>query len=146
MAAVQRHTAHQAVKEATMRLLSFLIALVAAGLLVAAPALAQAPVSPFSTPPFGTPSTLSPGLTPPINPSVTPSMTGGIPGTLGGTPNVGGGSITGGIPGTLGATPFQSGGSITGALPGPSTFGTTGTGSTSPFGSGALGGATGTGR
>jgi hypothetical protein len=138
MAAVRRHTTHQAVQEVTMRLLSFLVALVTSGLLAAAPALAQTPVSPFSTPPFGTPSA--------INPIVTPGMTGGIPGTLGGTPNVGGGSITGGIPGTLGATPFQSGGSITGALPGPSTFGTTGTGSTSPFGSGALGGATGTGR
>jgi hypothetical protein len=146
MGAVRRHTTHQAVQEATMRLFSLLVTLVTAGVLVAAPALAQTPVSPFSTPPFGTPSTLSPGLAPPINPSVTPSMTGGIPGTLGGTPNVGGSAITGGIPGTLGATPFQAGGSITGALPAPSTFGTTGTSSTSPLGAGALGGATGTGR
>src|SRR5262249_8837482 len=164
---------HPIVLEAQMLLFSFLVAILGSIALVIVPAFAQAPVSPFATSPGVssgispsvtgslTPSltpglipsinpsvtpSLVPGFAPPVNPVITPSMTGGIPGTLGGTPNVSGGSITGGIPGTLGATPFQSGSSITGALPGPSTFGTTGTTSTSPVGAGAFGGATGTGR
>jgi len=119
-----------------MRLFSFLVAILAAGALVAGPALAQTPGSTFRTSP-------SPTM---VSPGVGSSMTGGIPGTLGGTSNPPGGSIAGGIPGTLGGTPFNSGGSTTGAIGSPSTLGTSTTGSTGLLGGSVFGGSTGAAR
>jgi len=118
-----------------MRSFSFLVAILAAGALVAGPALAQTPGSTFGSP--------SPTM---VSPGVTSSMTGGIPGTLGGTSNAPGGSMTGGIPGTLGGAPFSSGGSTTGAIGSPSTLGTSTTGSTGLLGGSVFGGSTGAAR
>jgi hypothetical protein len=119
-----------------MRVFSFLVAVLVACTLVAAPALAQTPGSTFGT--SSSPMTVSPGIS--------SSMTGGIPGTLGGTSTTAGGSITGGIPGTLGGTPFSSGGSTTGAIGSPSTLGTSTTSPAGVLGSSVFGGSTGAAR
>jgi len=135
VATVWRHINITSFGEANMRSFSFLVAILAAGALVAGPAPAQTPGSTFGTSP--SPTSVSPG--------VSSSMT-GIPGTLGGTSNAPGGSMTGGLPGTFGGRPFNSGGSTTGAIGSPSTLGTSTTGSTGLLGGSVFGGSTGAAR
>jgi len=111
----------------------FYVAILAGGVLVAGPALAQG---------RGGSMRMSRTPTTPVTPGVTSSMTGGIPGTFGGTPNTAGGSMIGGIPGTLGGAPFDSGGSTTGAVGTPSTQGTTTAGPNGLLGDSVFGSST----